>query len=97
MQDCIVTAVELVEDYQPAGQDKKLTRNFLPEHYFTGIVSLLNLDKKLLIYCNKSVEEEITNALKDKVQSLPTYIKKTSKDINPFYDEIIEYCKKAVS
>ena len=78
LKDCIVTAVELVENYQPDGQDTKLTRNFIPEHYFTGIKSLLNLDKELLIYCNKSVEEDITNALKDKVQSLPTFINKTS-------------------
>ena len=96
LKDCIVTAVELVENYQPEGQDTKLTRNFIPEHYFTGIKSLLNLDKELLIYCNKSVEEDITNALKDKVQSLPTFINKTSKDINPFYDEIFEYSKKII-
>jgi hypothetical protein len=96
MIDCIVTAVEEVESYTPTGCAPTLTRNFTPDHYITGIKTLCDLHKPIVVYCNKEVEELITSNLKDKVQRLPIFKNKSTREINPLYKEILDYSKKIV-
>ncbi len=96
MVDCIVTTVEEVQSYTPKDCASTLTRNFTPDHYITGIKSLCDLHKPLLVYCTKPIQEMLTQHLEDKVERLPVFIDKTSKDINPYFNEIFEYSKKIV-
>ena len=96
MVDCIVTAVEKVRSYTPKGCASTLTRDFTPDHYITGIKSLCDLHKPLIVYCNKPIQEMLIEHLEDKVDRLPIFVNKESPDINPYFNEIYEYSKKIV-
>jgi hypothetical protein len=96
MVDCIVTAVEKVRSYTPKGCANTLTRDFTPDHYITGIKSLCDLHKPLIVYCNKPIQEMLIEHLEDKVDRLPIFVNKESPDINPYFNEIYEYSKKIV-
>jgi hypothetical protein len=96
MVDCIVTAVEKVRSYTPKGCASTLTRDFTPDHYITGIKSLCDLHKPLIVYCNKPIQEMLIEHLEDKVDRLPIFVNKESPDINPYFNKIYEYSKKIV-
>ena len=96
MVDCIVTAVEKVRSYTPKGCASTLTRDFTPDHYITGIKSLCDLHKPLIVYCNNPIQEMLIEHLEDKVDRLPIFVNKESPDINPYFNKIYEYSKKIV-
>jgi len=96
MVDCIVTTVEEVQSYTPKDCASTLTQNFTPDHYITGIKSLCDLHKPLMVYCTNPIQEMLIQHLEDKVERLPVFINKTSKDINPYFNEIYEYSKTIV-
>ena len=96
MIDTICTVVEEVESYSPPGCASTLTRNFTPDHYITGIKTLCDLHKPIIVYCKPEVEKMICGVLNDKVDRLPIFKNLSSKDINPYYDQIFEFSKKIV-
>jgi hypothetical protein len=96
MIDTIVTAVEEVETYTPDGCASTLTRNFTPDHYITGIKALCDLHKPIIVYCNPKIEQLICENLQGKVDRLPIFKNKSTREIHPLYKEILNYSKKIV-
>tara|TARA_R100000084_G_C4632123_1_gene138918 strand:+ start:93 stop:1001 length:909 start_codon:yes stop_codon:yes gene_type:complete len=92
--DCIVSTALVVESYKRNNYEDAMTRNYVPEHYYGGIKSLLNLNKPLVLFTTEETKLDILDKIpgSEKIKFVHT----DYRTLNPYYDTLFEWCKNII-